>query len=42
MQLEMMLMLKRILKLKESAKNLCQNADLIDCSSFKKKITIST
>lgn len=37
MQLEMMLMLKRILKLKESAKNLCQNADLIDCSSFKKK-----
>lgn len=37
MQLEMMLMLKWILKLKESAKNLCQNADLIDCSSFKKK-----
>lgn len=37
MQLEMMLMLKRILKLKESAKNLCQNADLIDCSSFKKQ-----
>lgn len=45
MQLEMMLMLKRLLKLKESAKNLCQNADLIECLSLKnkqKQNTIST
>lgn len=37
MQLEMMLLLKKIIKLKESAKNLCQNADLTDCLSFQKK-----